>query len=98
MYFAGFKNNYVDVFNPNGTKSSGVNDVPVPNLAPVNAMSSPQVPNMFIPPTLPNSGSDGPVSFLTPPSEDVPPMSDQDVREFNCSYKITFYLFMVGLS
>jgi hypothetical protein len=70
------KNSYVDVLNPNGARSPGT-DAPAPGL-PLNNMRAPQVPNMFIPPSMPTSqGADGPVSFLTAPSEDMPP-SDQD--------------------
>ncbi|CAL8143615.1 unnamed protein product [Orchesella dallaii] len=64
------KNSYVDVLNPNSSRSPSE-----PPQLPINNVSAPQVPNLFIPPPT-NSGGDGPVSFLTAPSEEVPPGQD----------------------
>ncbi|ODN03345.1 hypothetical protein Ocin01_03332 [Orchesella cincta] len=65
------KNSYVDVLNPNSSPRSPSE----PPQLPINNVSSPQVPNLFIPPPT-NSGGDGPVSFLTAPSEEGPPGQD----------------------
>ncbi|KAJ1527871.1 hypothetical protein ONE63_007809 [Megalurothrips usitatus] len=67
---------YVDVMNPNGTKASGPNSLPPPNLFPTSA-SQPSSLNYFVPATV-EGNENAPTDFLTPapaliaPSESAP--------------------------